>query len=128
MPAKFVAFCYVNDSTERLTQEYTVKEITDVTRTDDDYPTKFIYLKMATDKGGGSSDVDKLPSLSAIVDGNHWRSYFGPFAGRAFLLARSDQLNANKTKFSELTSFTGIGKVHTERLISERSTRFRRLL
>uniref|UniRef100_U9SM68 Uncharacterized protein n=1 Tax=Rhizophagus irregularis (strain DAOM 181602 / DAOM 197198 / MUCL 43194) TaxID=747089 RepID=U9SM68_RHIID len=46
MPAKFVAFCYVNDSTERLTQEYTVKEITDVTRTDDDYPTKFIYLKM----------------------------------------------------------------------------------
>ncbi|EXX60532.1 hypothetical protein RirG_179010 [Rhizophagus irregularis DAOM 197198w] len=46
MPAKFVAFCYVNDSTERLTQEYTVKEITDVTRTDDDYPTKVIYLKM----------------------------------------------------------------------------------
>ncbi|GBC52852.2 hypothetical protein GLOIN_2v1879344 [Rhizophagus irregularis DAOM 181602=DAOM 197198] len=85
MPAKFVAFCYVNDSTERLTQEYTVKEITDVTRTDDDYPTKVIYLKM-----------DKFPSLSAIVDGNHW--YFAPFAGRAFLLVRSDQLNANKTK------------------------------
>ncbi|PKY60220.1 hypothetical protein RhiirA4_550580 [Rhizophagus irregularis] len=41
--------------------------------------------KKATDKGGGSSDVDKLPSFSAIVD--------------------------------------GIGKVHTDRLISERSTR-----
>ncbi|CAB5195368.1 unnamed protein product [Rhizophagus irregularis] len=114
MPAKFVAFCYVNDSTERLTQEYTVKEITDVTRTDDDYPTKSHQCKLLKSTKVSqtmfdhehkkqlirevdlSSDVDKFPSLSAIVDGNHW--YFAPFAGRAFLLVRSDQLNANKTK------------------------------
>jgi hypothetical protein len=60
-----------------------------------------------------SSNVGKFSSLS------HWRSYFGPFAGRAFLLARSDQLMST----SELTSVTGIGKVHANRLISERSTR-----
>ncbi|GBC23164.2 hypothetical protein GLOIN_2v1479954 [Rhizophagus irregularis DAOM 181602=DAOM 197198] len=46
----------------------------------------------ATDEGNvfvlvtcGSSDVNKLQSLSAIVGANNWRSYFGPFTGRAKL-------------------------------------------
>jgi hypothetical protein len=36
MPAKLATFCYAHDSTKRLAQEYTVKEITGVV----------IYLKI----------------------------------------------------------------------------------
>jgi hypothetical protein len=47
MPAKISTISYVHDSTERLTQDYnTVKEITAVSRLDDNYLTKIIYLKV----------------------------------------------------------------------------------
>jgi hypothetical protein len=48
MPAKISTMCYVHDSTERLTQEFTVKEITAVARLDDDDPTKIVYLRVKT--------------------------------------------------------------------------------
>ena len=49
MPAKISTVCYVHEATERLTQEYTVKEITAVSRLellDDDDPTRVLYLKV----------------------------------------------------------------------------------
>ncbi len=46
MPAKIFTVCYVYEATERLTQEYTVKEITAVSRLDDDDPTRVLYLKI----------------------------------------------------------------------------------
>ena len=46
MPAKMSTICYVHDLTERLTQEYTVKEIIAVAHLDDDDPTKIVYLKI----------------------------------------------------------------------------------
>ena len=45
MPAKISGICYVHESTDRLTQEFTVKEITTVSRLDPDDPTKVVYLK-----------------------------------------------------------------------------------
>jgi len=46
MPAKISGICYVHESTDRLTQEFTVKEITTVSRLDPDDPTKVVYLKI----------------------------------------------------------------------------------
>jgi hypothetical protein len=34
MPAKITAICYIHETNEHLTQEYTVKEITAVSRLD----------------------------------------------------------------------------------------------
>ncbi|GES91187.1 hypothetical protein GLOIN_2v1476024 [Rhizophagus clarus] len=44
MPAKLTIICYVHNSIEHLTQEFTVKEIIDIVRTDDDDLTKIIYI------------------------------------------------------------------------------------
>ncbi|GES94180.1 hypothetical protein GLOIN_2v1586720 [Rhizophagus clarus] len=46
MPAKISTICYVHESTERLTQDFTVKELNSVCRLDDDDPTKVLYLKI----------------------------------------------------------------------------------
>ena len=46
MPAKVSAICYVHDCTERLTQDFTIKEITAVYRLDATDATKIIYLKL----------------------------------------------------------------------------------
>jgi hypothetical protein len=46
MPAKLSTIAYVHESTERLTQDFTIKEITAVSRLSDDEPTKVIYLKI----------------------------------------------------------------------------------
>ncbi|GES97082.1 hypothetical protein GLOIN_2v1481471 [Rhizophagus clarus] len=46
MPAKISTICYLHDFTERLTQEFTVKEITAVARLDDNDPTKIVYLRV----------------------------------------------------------------------------------
>ncbi|PKY51716.1 hypothetical protein RhiirA4_546710 [Rhizophagus irregularis] len=40
MPAKLNTICYVHNIAEHLTQDFTVKEITGITRTKDDDPTK----------------------------------------------------------------------------------------
>ncbi|GBC01272.1 hypothetical protein RclHR1_04120002 [Rhizophagus clarus] len=45
MPAKISTIYYLHDFTERLTQEFTVKEITAVARLDDNDPTKIVYLR-----------------------------------------------------------------------------------
>ncbi|PKC60073.1 hypothetical protein RhiirA1_468556 [Rhizophagus irregularis] len=45
MPAKISTITYIHDSTERLIQDYMVKEIIAVSRTDDNDATKVIYLK-----------------------------------------------------------------------------------
>jgi hypothetical protein len=46
MPAKISTMCYIHDFTERLTQEFTVKEITAVARLDEEDPTKIVYLRV----------------------------------------------------------------------------------
>lgn len=57
----------------------------------------------------GRSNVESLSPLSAIVDCDCWKLYFGPFVGRAYLLMKSDKFNANNCTRSELTSIYGIG-------------------
>ncbi|CAG8697274.1 hypothetical protein GLOIN_2v1867713 [Rhizophagus irregularis DAOM 181602=DAOM 197198] len=42
MPAKLNTICYVHNIAERLTQDFTVKEITGITRIKDDDPTKTV--------------------------------------------------------------------------------------
>ncbi|CAB4435665.1 unnamed protein product [Rhizophagus irregularis] len=68
----------------------------------------------------GSSNVPKLPRLSAIVDRGCWKLYFGPFVGRAFLLAHSDKFNINNCSKSEMTSIYGIGSKRADLLMSNR--------
>ena len=46
MPAKISTIAYVHDATERLTQEFTVKEFTAVSRLSANDPTKIVYLKL----------------------------------------------------------------------------------
>jgi hypothetical protein len=46
MPAKISTICYVHNSTQRHTTDYTVKEITAVARLDDQDHTRIIYLKI----------------------------------------------------------------------------------
>ncbi|CAB4379971.1 unnamed protein product [Rhizophagus irregularis] len=46
MPAKLSTICYIHDSTQRLTKEYSIKEITGISRLSDEDPTKIIYLKI----------------------------------------------------------------------------------
>jgi hypothetical protein len=46
MPVKIATICYVHNTIERLIQDYTVKEITGVTRFDDDDPTNVVYLRI----------------------------------------------------------------------------------
>lgn len=83
--------------------------------------------KKASDEGDvflfytcGPSNVPDLPPLSAIVDRNNWKLYFGPFVGRAFLLARSDKFNINNCSKSEMTSINGIGSKRADLLMSNR--------
>src|SRR4051812_26637362 len=46
MPAKLTTITYVHNVTERLATDYTIKEVTGVTRLDDNDPTKVTYLKI----------------------------------------------------------------------------------
>lgn len=46
MPAKLSTICYIHDLTQRLTKEYSIKEITGISRLSDEDPTKIIYLKI----------------------------------------------------------------------------------
>ncbi|PKK67539.1 hypothetical protein RhiirC2_567830 [Rhizophagus irregularis] len=93
-------------------------------------PTFNEEYKKASDKGDvflfytrGPSNVPNLPLLSAIVDRNNWKLYFGPFVGRAFLLARSDKFNINNCSKSEMTSIHGIGSKRADLLMSNRPYR-----
>ncbi|POG74673.1 hypothetical protein GLOIN_2v1476024 [Rhizophagus irregularis DAOM 181602=DAOM 197198] len=46
MPAKLSTVCYVHESREHLTQDFTIKDITAVSRLDDQDPTKVLYLRI----------------------------------------------------------------------------------
>ncbi|KAF0545098.1 hypothetical protein F8M41_002364 [Gigaspora margarita] len=46
MPAKLFAICYVQACINRLTQEFTVKDITAIVRLSEDDPSKIIYLNI----------------------------------------------------------------------------------
>jgi hypothetical protein len=46
MPAKLITICYVHDLTERLTQDFTIKEITGIARLDEDDPKKIAFLRI----------------------------------------------------------------------------------
>ena len=46
MPAKLSTIAYVHEVTQRQTQDFTVKEITAVSRLSEDDPTKVSYLKI----------------------------------------------------------------------------------
>ncbi|KAF0468036.1 hypothetical protein F8M41_025888 [Gigaspora margarita] len=46
MPAKLSTICYVHMCTERLTQEFTIKEVIGIIRLSNDDPTNIIYLKI----------------------------------------------------------------------------------
>jgi hypothetical protein len=46
MPAKLTTICYVHDHTQRSTKEYSIKEITGISRLSDEDPTKIVYLKI----------------------------------------------------------------------------------
>ena len=46
MPAKLSTIYYVHESTERITQDFTVKQITGVSRLDDNDPTNVVYLRI----------------------------------------------------------------------------------
>lgn len=48
MMSKISTICYVHDSTERLTQEFTVKEVTAMLRLGVDDPTTIVYLEIKT--------------------------------------------------------------------------------
>ncbi|KAF0524968.1 hypothetical protein F8M41_014836 [Gigaspora margarita] len=48
MPAKLTTICYVHSCTERITQEYTVKDITGIVKLKDDEPSNIIYLNIKT--------------------------------------------------------------------------------
>ena len=44
MPSKLLTICYVHDSTERITRDYTIKEITSIVKLSDDDPKKIAFL------------------------------------------------------------------------------------
>ena len=46
MPTKLSTICYVHESTERITQDFTIKQITGVLRLNDNDPTNVVYLKI----------------------------------------------------------------------------------
>jgi len=46
MLAKLSTIAYVHETTKRLTQNFTIKEITAISRLSDEDPTKVVYLKI----------------------------------------------------------------------------------
>jgi hypothetical protein len=48
MSAKITAICYIHETNECLTQKYTVRKITAISRLDAKDPIKIVYLKVHT--------------------------------------------------------------------------------
>ncbi|KAF0476179.1 hypothetical protein F8M41_024452 [Gigaspora margarita] len=46
MPAKVSTLCYIHDCFERITKEFIIKEVTAIVKTNDNDPTKIIFLKI----------------------------------------------------------------------------------
>ncbi|KAF9580471.1 hypothetical protein BGW38_002878 [Lunasporangiospora selenospora] len=63
----------------------------------------------------------ELPSLSGIVDKSNWNSYFGPFAGRAFVFATTGALDINMAPRKDLRRMQGVDEVKADLIIRERS-------
>jgi len=53
------------------------------------------------------SDDFKLPDRSGLVDESCWDSYFGPFAGRAFIASRYGRSSSNSSSFESDTAMDG---------------------
>src|SRR6266542_1316301 len=46
MPSKLLTFCYMHDSTERITRDYTVKEITGIIKLCETDHEKIVFLRI----------------------------------------------------------------------------------
>ncbi len=66
------------------------------------------------------STVSNLPHMSGIVDSGCFRSYFGPFAGRAFFNLGQDRPNINSAPRSHLEAVKGIGHKSADSILSQR--------
>lgn len=61
-----------------------------------------------------------LPTNSGIVDRYNWESYFGPFAGRAFIYGLDGTPHINKADFTTLQLVDGVGPVCAEKILNKR--------
>ncbi|KAF9424621.1 hypothetical protein BGZ76_003497 [Entomortierella beljakovae] len=61
-----------------------------------------------------------LPPRSGVVDQSNWESYFGPFAGRAFVYATTGALDINQASRRDLMRISGIGEVEADLILTER--------
>lgn len=68
------------------------------------------------------SDVssEDLPSPCGFVDGRAFKSYYGPFAGRAFYAANDGKLEINQASRFQLESLVGVGKVRADKILTKR--------
>jgi hypothetical protein len=65
----------------------------------------------------------RLPENSGIVDGNNWKPYFGPFAGRAHIYAATGPVDLNNATRQELETVEGMGPKRVDKVIHERGKR-----
>ena len=63
-------------------------------------------------------DINLLAN-SGIVDRKNWESYFGPFAGRAFVYTKG-RPNINKAGFTALQMVDGVGPVTARKILASR--------
>ncbi|PKC04376.1 hypothetical protein RhiirA5_422347 [Rhizophagus irregularis] len=70
MPAKISTMCYI----QRLTQEFTVKEIMAVARLNDDDPTKILYLRVnaMSVKLIDNMEFDDIPAIGDWEPREFW--------------------------------------------------------
>jgi len=64
-----------------------------------------------------------LPKNSGIVDREHWKDYFGPFAGRAFVYCDTGLPNINEAGLTTLQLVDGIGRETAKRIMAMRAKR-----
>ncbi|CAG8628264.1 11632_t:CDS:2 [Paraglomus brasilianum] len=62
----------------------------------------------------------ELPHNSGIVYKQNWDTYFGPFAGRAFIFAVEGPPNINTVGRAQLELVSQVGKIRAEQIITKR--------
>ncbi|RHZ69343.1 hypothetical protein Glove_284g6 [Diversispora epigaea] len=62
----------------------------------------------------------ELPYNSGIVYKQNWNTYFGPFAGRAFIFAVESPLDINTVGCTQLELVSQVGKIRAEQIITKR--------
>ncbi|KAF9093994.1 hypothetical protein BGX27_001539 [Mortierella sp. AM989] len=65
----------------------------------------------------------QLPNNSGVVDMSNWNSYFGPFAGRAFVFATTGALDINEATRKDLERMKGIDKIKANLIVDVRTKR-----